>query len=124
MCFVCRRVLYLTVLVLILSEVVPCFPTETHSLKYFYTASGGIKDFPEFVAVGMVNNVVLTHYDSNIRREVPKQDWMKTETEGDPQYWDRNTQVFQREQHNYKNNIEVAKKRLNQTGGSSFTFIY
>uniref|UniRef100_A0A3Q2T661 Ig-like domain-containing protein n=1 Tax=Fundulus heteroclitus TaxID=8078 RepID=A0A3Q2T661_FUNHE len=63
----------------------------THSLKYFYTASSGLKSFPEFVTVGMVDDQPFSYYDSVIRRETPKQDWM-AKNEG-PEYWETQTQT-------------------------------
>ncbi|MEQ2276794.1 hypothetical protein XENORESO_009938 [Xenotaenia resolanae] len=87
----------------------------THSLKYFYTASSGIKTFPEFVTVGMVNDQQISYYDSVIRREIPKQDWME-KNEG-PDYWERNTQASIGAEHSFKAEINIVKQRFNQTGG-------
>uniref|UniRef100_A0A4W6D4R9 Ig-like domain-containing protein n=1 Tax=Lates calcarifer TaxID=8187 RepID=A0A4W6D4R9_LATCA len=87
----------------------------THSLKYFQTASSGIPGLPEFVSLGMLDGVQMVYYDSNIRKVIPKQDWM-AENEG-PEYWERQTQASIGAEQIFKVNIETAKNRFNQTGG-------
>ncbi|XP_033986903.1 major histocompatibility complex class I-related gene protein-like isoform X1 [Trematomus bernacchii] len=94
-----------------------CTSARTHSLKYFRTGSSGVPNFPEFVVVGLVDEVVMTHYDSNTRREGPKQDWMNKITAEDPQYWEGQTQASLGAQQVFKVDMETAKQRFNQTGG-------
>ncbi|KAM4539252.1 major histocompatibility complex class I-related gene protein-like [Odontesthes bonariensis] len=89
----------------------------THSLKYFYTASSGVSGFPEYVSVGLVDDVQISHCDSITKRNVPKQDWMTAATAEDPQYWDRNTQTCVGNQQSFKAGVQILKQRFNQTGG-------
>ncbi|XP_037650649.1 major histocompatibility complex class I-related gene protein-like [Sebastes umbrosus] len=88
----------------------------THSLKYFLTGSTGVPNFPEFVIVGLVDEVQIIHYDSNTRRDVPKQEWMNNVTEDYPQFWDWETELSKFYQQLFKVSIEDVKQRLNQTG--------
>uniref|UniRef100_A0A668SR78 Ig-like domain-containing protein n=1 Tax=Oreochromis aureus TaxID=47969 RepID=A0A668SR78_OREAU len=89
--------------------------TVTHSLQYFYTASSGIPHFPEFVTVGVLDGQPFTYYDSKIKKESPKQDWM-AKSEG-AEYWDRQTRASIADEQIFKGNIEFVKQRLNETGG-------
>uniref|UniRef100_A0A8C5AAM1 H-2 class I histocompatibility antigen, Q9 alpha chain-like n=3 Tax=Gadus morhua TaxID=8049 RepID=A0A8C5AAM1_GADMO len=89
-----------------------------HSLRYFVTASSGLSSFPEFVSVGMVDEVQFVHYDSVSERAVPKQAWMDQLTRDHPDYWEEETGRYQGQQQVFKGNVETAKKRFNQTGGA------
>ncbi|KAM9415308.1 BOLA class I histocompatibility antigen, alpha chain BL3-7-like isoform 3-T3 [Salvelinus alpinus] len=87
----------------------------THSLKYFYTTSSEVHNFPEFVVVGMVDDVQMVHYDSNSQRAVPKQDWMNKQS--DTQYWEREKVNLLGSQLIFKVDINTLKQRFNQSGG-------
>ncbi|XP_041932346.1 putative HLA class I histocompatibility antigen, alpha chain H isoform X2 [Alosa sapidissima] len=87
----------------------------THSLQYFYTASTEISNFPEFVAVGMLDGIQFYYYDSNSKQAVPKQNWVNEAA--DPRYWERNTANCLGSQQSFKANIDIVKQRFNQTGG-------
>ncbi|XP_065804134.1 major histocompatibility complex class I-related gene protein-like [Labrus bergylta] len=90
---------------------------EMHSLKYFYTASSEVTNFPEYVSVGMVDDFQITYYDSNTKRYLPKQDWMKKVTEDKADYLKRNTELSMGNQQSFKVSLDNLKRRFNQTGG-------
>ncbi|XP_068614892.1 major histocompatibility complex class I-related gene protein-like, partial [Brachionichthys hirsutus] len=109
-------------LVLVLGTGVPGAVGETHSLKYFETASSGVSNFPEFVSVGLIDDVQMYHYDSKTKRAEPKQDWMDKVTAEDPEYWTRQTGIQVGIQEQSKFNMETLRKRFNQSEGL-FVFI-
>ncbi|XP_042292205.1 H-2 class I histocompatibility antigen, Q9 alpha chain-like isoform X3 [Thunnus maccoyii] len=90
----------------------------THSLKYFYTASVGVPNFPEFVIVGLLDDVQMDICDSNTKRAEPKADWMNKVTADDPQYWERQTQTCLDTHRSFKGKIGIVKQRFGQTGGA------
>ncbi|XP_065804133.1 major histocompatibility complex class I-related gene protein-like [Labrus bergylta] len=90
---------------------------EMHSLKYFYTASSEVTNFPEFVSVGMVDDFQVEYYDSNTKRAEPKLDWMKKITEDKADYWEWQTEISKGKQQDFKVGLDNLKRRFNQTGG-------
>ncbi|XP_068613433.1 major histocompatibility complex class I-related gene protein-like [Brachionichthys hirsutus] len=105
------------VLVLVLGTGVPGAVGETHSLKYFETASSGVSNFPEFVCVGLIDDVQMYHYDSKTKRAEPKQDWMDKVTAEDPEYWTEETRIGVGNQEWSKFFMEALRKRFNQSEG-------
>nr|ARO85817.1 MHC class I antigen [Ctenopharyngodon idella] len=87
----------------------------THSLKYLYTAVSGDIDFPEFTAVGLVEDEQFMYFDSNIKKAVPKTEWIRQNEGAD--YWDSETQSDIVSHRTFKNNIQIAMERFNQSKG-------
>ncbi|XP_061895956.1 major histocompatibility complex class I-related gene protein-like isoform X2 [Entelurus aequoreus] len=96
----------------------PGEPTAViHTLKYFNTASSEVKNFPEFVSVGYVDDVEIVYYDSNIKKAVSKQDWMNKITEEDEKYWQTQTRIYVYNQVVFRFNVAKFMKRFNHTEG-------
>ncbi|XP_061109996.1 major histocompatibility complex class I-related gene protein-like [Conger conger] len=93
----------------------PSTNAASHSLKYFYTAVTAGIDFPEFTTVGLVDDEPFTYYDSIIRRETPKTEWIKKNVGED--YWDKNSVASLSAQQSFKNNIGILMQHFNQTQG-------
>ncbi|XP_031423656.1 major histocompatibility complex class I-related gene protein-like isoform X1 [Clupea harengus] len=99
--------------------IVVCLPlssTLIHSLRYFYTATSGISNFPEFVAVGMVDGLAISQYDSNTRIGVPRQAWMKENLDQD--YWKSETEQARKAEKALKEDMGILKRRFNRTEGA------
>uniref|UniRef100_A0A4W4E2R4 Ig-like domain-containing protein n=1 Tax=Electrophorus electricus TaxID=8005 RepID=A0A4W4E2R4_ELEEL len=92
-----------------------CAESGSHSLQYFYTAVTPGINFPEFTAVGLVDGEQFDYYDSNIRKDIPKTEWMEKSVGAD--YWSRQTQTAQGDQETFKVNIGTLMERFNQTNG-------
>ncbi|XP_033182125.1 major histocompatibility complex class I-related gene protein-like isoform X2 [Anabas testudineus] len=92
------------------------FPMK-HSLKFILTSSSGISSFPEFVAVGVVDDVEIGYCDSNSERPEPRTRWMEKIIQNDPQQQDWYTGQCFKIQDNLRANIEGLKQRFNKSEG-------
>ncbi|KAI4903913.1 hypothetical protein NFI96_007865 [Prochilodus magdalenae] len=97
------------------TQPLPSFCTVTHSLRYIYTAVTPGIDSPEYTALGLVDGEQFVYYDSNIRKMIPKTEWIK-ENEGE-EYWNRETENQLGTQEVYKTNVATGMQRFNQTTG-------
>ncbi|XP_034561647.1 major histocompatibility complex class I-related gene protein-like [Notolabrus celidotus] len=85
-----------------------------HSLKFFYFASSGVQNIPEFLAAAVVDETVVAYCDKKV---YVKQDWMNKVFESDPQHLGRYTRECQENQPLYfKETIHSLKERFNQSG--------
>ncbi|NXG87306.1 HA1F protein, partial [Stercorarius parasiticus] len=64
------------------------------SLHYFNVeVSEPSPGVPQFMIVGYVDGNLISRYDSQMEKAVPRADWMAANL--DQQYWDRQTQISQ-----------------------------
>nr|QGX07421.1 nonclassical MHC class I antigen [Ginglymostoma cirratum] len=103
-------------MLLILFSISLCFSwvsPESHSLRYYYTSMLNSGDFPEFIHVGVLDSVQITYYDSIIKKDIPRQPWMRTSQ--DDQYWEQETQrLIDREKLSLAN-VQIATRRTNSS---------
>ncbi|XP_071355991.1 major histocompatibility complex class I-related gene protein-like [Trachinotus anak] len=89
-----------------------------HSHKFFITASSGVPNFPEFVAVALVDDITVGSCDSNRKIVEPKHDWGKIYLNDNPEslrwYTEQCTEnlpMF------FKATVYNLMQLFNQTGG-------
>ncbi|KAL6466056.1 hypothetical protein MHYP_G00261890 [Metynnis hypsauchen] len=87
----------------------------SHSLQYIITATTPGRDFPEYTVVGLVDGEQFVYYDSNIKKMIPKTEWMKKNE--DEKYWTTETQKQEAAREIFKANLVILMKRFNQTDG-------
>ncbi|XP_078032007.1 uncharacterized protein LOC117263029 isoform X3 [Epinephelus lanceolatus] len=87
------------------------------SLKLFYTGSVRVPNFPEFVAVVMVDGVEVIYCDSNTTIAEPKQDWMKKLLKDDVKHMDWYNDECRHSHSFFNTTIETLMQQFNQTGG-------
>ncbi|KAF3707080.1 Major histocompatibility complex class I-related gene protein [Channa argus] len=47
-----------------------------HSLKFFFIGSSGVTNIPAFLSVVKIDEIEVVHFDSNVKKAEPKQEWM------------------------------------------------
>ncbi|XP_045915053.1 major histocompatibility complex class I-related gene protein-like [Micropterus dolomieu] len=92
-------------------------PAVKHTLKFFWTASSGVPNFPQFMGVVMVDDILAGYCDSN-KNIQPKQDWVKKILEKDPQELELYTgECFEIQPNSLKAKIDILKQSFNRIGG-------
>ncbi|XP_049459241.1 major histocompatibility complex class I-related gene protein-like [Epinephelus fuscoguttatus] len=88
-----------------------------HSLKFLLTASSGVPNFPQLVGTAVVDDILAGYCDTDIKVVEPKQDWVKTALENNPQHLEWYTQYcFEILPHAYKAWMDDLKQHFNQSG--------
>ncbi|NXP95439.1 HA1F protein, partial [Passerina amoena] len=87
-----------------------------HSLRYLEVGvSEPSPGIPQFMAIGFVDGIPFTRYDSERGRVEPLTQWIKDGVE--PEYWEEQTQISERNQQISARNLETLRERYNQSGG-------
>ncbi|KAM9339797.1 major histocompatibility complex class I-related gene protein-like [Symphorus nematophorus] len=90
--------------------------TVKHSLEMFVTGSTGVPNLPEFVVATVVDGILVGYCNSDKKIVEPKQDWVKTLFENDPQHFERYTQqCFEIQPSFFKATIYSLRQRFNQS---------
>lgn len=85
-------------------------------MQYRYTAlTPGIN----LSAVGLLDGAQFVRYDSDIRKTIPKTEWMKKISADDPDYWNSQSQHMQNDQENLKQLLDAVMKDFNHTEGEA-----
>ncbi|KAF4074773.1 hypothetical protein AMELA_G00242970 [Ameiurus melas] len=86
---------------------------DTHTYQYFYTTVTSGINFPQFTIVGLLDGVEFVYYDSNIRKHIPKTEWMEKNEE--PGFWKGQTQIAQDAEESFKVSVAKLMQRFNHT---------
>ncbi|XP_050840046.1 class I histocompatibility antigen, F10 alpha chain-like isoform X4 [Serinus canaria] len=87
-----------------------------HSLHYLKLAvSEPSPGVPQYMSIGFVDGIPFTRYDSERGWEEPLTQWIKDGAE--PEYWEEQTQINERNQNVAARSLETLQERYNQSGG-------
>ncbi|XP_051745344.1 patr class I histocompatibility antigen, alpha chain G-like isoform X3 [Ctenopharyngodon idella] len=86
---------------------------EKHSLYYIYTGLSKPVDLPgiyEFTAMGLLDDTQIDYYNSEERRKIPTQPWMKEKLPED--YWEKGTQSRKSKEQWFNLNVQIMMDRI------------
>ncbi|XP_074386075.1 class I histocompatibility antigen, F10 alpha chain-like isoform X2 [Zonotrichia albicollis] len=87
-----------------------------HSLHYLQVAvSEPSPGIPQYMSLGYLDGIPFVRYDSERGWAEPLTQWMKDGVE--PEYWEKQTQINEGNQHVAARNLETLQERYNQSGG-------
>lgn len=87
----------------------------THFWKAFYTASTGLSEFPQFVAVNIVDDEPVGYLDSRTSSVQYRQKWMEEHL--GPEYLKQEINVLKGNMAWFKTNVGILMESFNQSGG-------
>ncbi len=93
----------------------PITVSAIHSWKAYYTGTTGLSEFPEFVALNLIDDQLMGYFDSKSNRFKSQFKWMEDNLGKD--YDDRQTNALQGYPASFKINVQILMDRFNQTQG-------
>ncbi|CAM4319433.1 unnamed protein product [Leuciscus chuanchicus] len=99
--------------VFLLYGTLPSIQAEKHSLYYIYTGLSKPVDLPGiyvFTAMGLLDDTQIDYYNSEEKRKIPKQHWMKEKMQED--YWEKGTQSRKSKEEWFNVNIKILMDRM------------
>ncbi|CAM4635557.1 hypothetical protein PO909_004517 [Leuciscus waleckii] len=96
----------------LLCAVVPAW-SDKHSLYYIYTALSKPVKVPgiyEFTAMGLLDDRQIDYYNSEEKRKIPTQHWMKEKMQED--YWEKGTQSRKSKEQWFNVNVKILMDRM------------
>ncbi|XP_052446436.1 major histocompatibility complex class I-related gene protein-like [Carassius gibelio] len=88
---------------------------QFHTFTTLYTEINGIAGIPASFAVATLDGRQIDYYDSEMKKLIPRQDWMKEFMSGDR--FKEYAEIRERVQQTNKINITVLMQQFNQTRG-------
>ncbi|XP_048014451.1 H-2 class I histocompatibility antigen, Q10 alpha chain-like [Megalobrama amblycephala] len=102
--------------VLLLYGILLSTQAERHSLYFIYTGLSKPVDLPgiyEFTAMGLLDDRQIDYYDSELKRTIPTQYWIKEKMQED--YWEKGTQSRKSKEQWFNVNVHIMMNRMNQS---------
>ncbi|XP_054831677.1 class I histocompatibility antigen, F10 alpha chain-like [Eublepharis macularius] len=95
-----------------------CSGASWHSLRYFYTTIWDpVRDVSDFVAVTYVDDLLSGHYNSTMKRAVPRVSWIRRLEEVDSHFLDRYTNLAMLDELRQKRYLKDQPHLYNQSRG-------
>ncbi|XP_053336782.1 BOLA class I histocompatibility antigen, alpha chain BL3-7-like isoform X2 [Clarias gariepinus] len=89
----------------------------THILEFIVTGVTTGQIFPEFTSVAQVDEEMFSYYDSDIKKALPKTEWIKKINNDYPDYWNTQALLYKEWQGTFTNCLNIVMKNFNHTTG-------
>ncbi|KAG8127415.1 putative MHC class I antigen protein, partial [Naja naja] len=92
--------------------------SSQHSLHYQYVVvSEPSEGLPQFFTMGYLDDQLITYYDSQKNKKIPKVSWMSEVDKEDPEYWKDGSRILEATKRVLQEDLRKIQKRYHQDGG-------